>query len=758
MDRQVEAALGALLHDIGRIVVRTGEKVQEGKGGYCFLKEEVGIENKEILESVLIPWGKRLGSTSDDSLGYLVSAADKIASSGGSGEEAKELKDMLAPQESIFNYLNSNQARCFLAPSIDIDHSRMYPNQEKLYFTTSQYKTLKKELAVELKVDSWDNRRLACLLDFWEEKLSGIPACTGSGVGADISLYDHTRFTAAIAVCLYIYLENQGISSMKEAAWKNFKSLCTMDVFLLFSMDVSGIQSFLYSIDSKGALKTLRARSFYLEIMMEHLVDEILECTGLSRVNLLYSGGGHCYLLLPNTKFIKQQLSKKIEEINEWFIGIFQTDLYVSAGWQECSANDIQNIPGGSYKKLFRGVSKAISEKKRSRYTARQIQTLNQVDQGDGERECRICKRSGILNEKHECSLCESFLRTANDILSKDYFCVAKEKGTMSLPLPGGKYLNVDSESGFKEKKTSGQIVRAYCKNKRDYKFRYATKLWAAAYSSNKTFEEFAAAAEGVDRIGIFRGDVDNLGMTFVAGFDKETEGHGSVTLARNAVLSRRLSWFFKYYINQVMEGEELAIVYSGGDDVFIAGAWDAVTKASVKLHEALDSYSQSTLTISGGVGIYTPGYPLNIMAQETARLEEAAKKYRGSVKNAVSLFHTDFVFQWKDFISHVQGEKYQAIRQFFTGDTERGRSFLYQILQLIQESGEQINFARYVYLLARMEPDKNCRDEVRRQYREFSGKLYSWIAAGDDEVRKQLMAAIYLYIYETRESEARED
>ena len=35
---------------------------------------------------------------------------------------------------------------------------------------------------------------------------------------------------------------------------------------------------------------------------MEHYADEVLQACGLSRVNLIYSGGGHCYLLLPHTQ------------------------------------------------------------------------------------------------------------------------------------------------------------------------------------------------------------------------------------------------------------------------------------------------------------------------------------------------------------------------------------------------------------------------------------------------------------------------
>ena len=58
-------------------------------------------------------------------------------------------------------------------------------------------------------------------------------------------------------------------------------------MFLLYSMDISGIQNFINSIGDKGALKGLRARSFYLEIMMEHIIDELLDKVTLSRTNLI---------------------------------------------------------------------------------------------------------------------------------------------------------------------------------------------------------------------------------------------------------------------------------------------------------------------------------------------------------------------------------------------------------------------------------------------------------------------------------------
>ena len=84
------------------------------------------------------------------------------------------------------------------------------------------------------------------------------------------------------------YLKEQNETNYREILFQNTKTTYEKEMFLLYSMDISGIQKFIYSISDKGALKGLRARSFYLEIMMEHVIDELLEKLSLSRANLIY--------------------------------------------------------------------------------------------------------------------------------------------------------------------------------------------------------------------------------------------------------------------------------------------------------------------------------------------------------------------------------------------------------------------------------------------------------------------------------------
>ena len=72
--------------------------------------------------------------------------------------------------------------------------------------------------------------------------------------------------------------------------------------------------------------------------------------------------------------------------------------------------------------------------------------------------------------------------------------------------------------------------------------------------------------------------------------------------------------------------------------------------------------------------------------------------------------------------------------------------AFLYHLTDLLRNTEEQINVARYVYLLSRMEPDEKQSKEKREAYRTFSKKMYEWSQTETD--RRELISAIYLYVY----------
>jgi CRISPR-associated protein Csm1 len=588
--------------------------------------------------------------------------------------------------------------------------------------------------------------------------------------------------TAAIASCISLYTKEKDSRDYETDLYRNADRFCAENTFLMYSMDVSGIQDFIYTITSEHALRTLRARSFYLEIMMEHIIDSLLEKLHLSRANLIYSGGGHCYLLLPNTESTKNILRENTEALNQWLLDTFQISLYVADGYAQCSANALQNQPDGSYSQIFRDISTMISAKKSHRYAPADLVKMNTMQEPDYARECKVCKRIAKVGEDGECRICKAIEKFSTKILYSEYYTVLSQKKEGALPLPGDACLVADDSSTIEARVQEETCVRTYRKNGLHDTKTATTKLWVGDYTTGKPAQDMAQEAEGIDRIAILRADVDNLGHAFVAGFENPKNNNRYVTLSRTATLSRQLSLFFKCHINQILRepeytisgqpsrGRNVTICYSGGDDLFIVGAWNEVIEAAVGIRRKFQQYTQGMLTLSAGIGIYQPGYPISASAREVADLEDASKHLPG--KNAVTLFpdgerHSlqdevgmtvsvnDGTYNWNTFEQKVVGEKYHSLDKFFTASDDRGNSFLYHLLALIRNRKEKIYFARYVYLLSRLEPDKEAPPEQIENYKEFSEKMYRWYLEETD--CRELKTAMNLYAYLKRKREDEE-
>lgn len=780
-EQEVKLVIGGLLHDVGKVIYRTGDGRKHSRSGYDYLKEEIGLEDQGILESVLYHHADALKNPTivDGSNAYITYIADNIASASDRRENGSDDYgfEMSMPLQPVFNILNGNHGQQYYHPQMLKEKEINYPTPEAKAYDEFFYKSVKEQLSDTLRGIEWNVQYVNSLLSVLETTMGFLPSSTSKKEVADISLYDHVKLTAAVNSCIFQYLQEQGITNYREELYKNANAFYEKKAFLIYSVDLSGIQAFIYTIHSEDALKTLRSRSFYLEIMMEHLIDTVLERLSLSRANLLYSGGGHCYLLLPNTEQVKSVLEEFEKEVNAWLMETYDVALYAATGYAEASANNLKSVPKGSYSELFKTVSNAISQKKAHRYSAAEILKLNRKERERYNRECRICKTMSEINENGLCPICAAMKNASKAIMYEPFFVVLHEKKENALPFPCGGYLISESEQELRQRleENPESLIRAYSKNRYYTGLKVATKIWVGNYQSDaRTFEELAERAKdagAIRRIGVLRADVDNMGQAFTAGFSETYN-----TLSRTATLSRQLSLFFKCYINEILahrkyrigigEGPRNAtIVYSGGDDLFIVGAWNEVIELAVDIRDAFAKYTEGTLTISAGIGMYTPKYPISQIAYEVGDLEEESKNM--PEKNSITILpdgerHSvvlpdgqeksvaDGTYTWEDFKEHVIEEKYQLISGFFEGTEERGTAFLYHLLELIRDRKEKINFARYVYLLARLEPGQKAAPEQKKLYRAFAEKMYRWI--GSDEDCRQLKTVMNLYAYMKRE------
>jgi CRISPR-associated protein Csm1 len=339
-ENMFKIVLGCLLHDLGKIPGSQLNDEDHCKRGYDLL-QKVGITDKDLLDQVLYHHNTDpfYHSNNESSLVYITETANDIVNRKTKLQQENQNQgdSSIRPLESIFNILNGNRQKYFYSvKTYTKERDINYPVPDSPTVDQKAYDDIAKNMEKCLLNVSFTRDFVHLLLDTLHNNLSYVSSLQGEGEIADISLYDHLKMTACIGVCILRYLESLGCRDYKTRLKTNKETFYSEKAFLLFEMDVSGIQDFIYTVSSERALKTLRARSFYLEIMVEHLIDELLESIGLTRVNLMYSGGGHAYLLLPNTRDVIEKIERFEKETNRWFLKTYKTSLYVACGYSLC--------------------------------------------------------------------------------------------------------------------------------------------------------------------------------------------------------------------------------------------------------------------------------------------------------------------------------------------------------------------------------------------------------------------------------------
>ena len=779
----LEVTLGCLLHDVGKLCFRAGEGGRHSASGYAFLKQAwEGRGYGRALDCVRWHHAAELREARppEDSPAWIACVADNIAAAADrrkAGEESGFQR--LLPLAPVFTHLNGEHGGFALSPEPQDGTLRM-PLSRELQLTEADYGELCRTLARQLRELPPEEAWVDSLLALLESLTSTVPASTDMGESADISLFDHMKVSAAVGACIAEVCADRGLTDLRAALWEREKEFRADKAFLLYSADFSGIQKFIFSVSTKGALRSMRSRSFFMELTMEHYIDELLNTCGVSRANLLYSGGGHCYILLPNTREIPEKLRAWNLRFNNWLTGAFGLGLYLADGWTECSADDLTNSPAEAspYQAMFRRVSREVAKKKLHRYSAQQIIAWNRKEEDLSGRECRVCGRTDRLVSAGDgsclCPWCSTFEKLSGQIQRFGVYLVLEgdaPDADFTLPtVQGTASIFFTDEARARQALREGRPVRRiYTKNKSYIGLRCSTRIYVGDYAASNSMGELEEKSQGIRRIAVCRMDVDDLGQSFVSGFENKNgetavERQHFVTISRTAAFSRQMSLLFKLYLNAILSGAyggrealAVAVVYSGGDDVFLVGAWNDALEAARRVRAALREFACGSLSISGGVGLYDDKYPIRLAAEETAALEDEAKSRPG--KDAIALFAPDSgnVYSWDAFEKQVLDSKLRELDRFFSGkDQNRGTAFLYRILELlrtVQEDPQQkMPLARLAYLLSRLAPAGN--GPAREHYRTFSNRVMDWALHRED--RAALITAIYLYVYRNRKEEKR--
>ena len=366
--------LAALLHDIGKFRQRTTATPPfrpHERHGWEFVVEDFG--------GFFYPCGADLGDAilnhhnparQRKEIEKQVTLADRLSAKERETEQRDQERPSHAALISIISRLKIDdkpqppELRYDLNP-LDIRREAIFPtengsaNPNRYNELWEQFTRELKRLAGERGYQSADYQTLVALLHKYIVRMPSATPWEGRAERTipDVSLYDHLRTTAAIAACVHREILPDDLDSYLRQS--DEKPLCT-----LLKADISGIQNFLYQIQSEGASRELRGRSFYLQLLTEAIALWILRRFDLPITNLLLASGGHFYLLVPHTAV---EVEKKIDtlraEIAEKLWGAHRAELSIVLASVPVTANDFETFSG-----KWDSVSKEINLRKQTKW------------------------------------------------------------------------------------------------------------------------------------------------------------------------------------------------------------------------------------------------------------------------------------------------------------------------------------------------------------------------------------------------------
>ncbi|WP_105316778.1 type III-A CRISPR-associated protein Cas10/Csm1 [Thermus tenuipuniceus] len=544
------------------------------------------------------------------------------------------------------------------------------PNIRKDVYVRLKELLDKRMQALEQTPPSSPQALLLSLAAALQECASLIPADTTSE--PDVSLYDHLRLTAAIAHALWLYHgENPSVEDLRRDKKKKF---------LLMMGDLGGIQGHIYRVAGAetgvgGIAKRLRARSLEVSLAAEAMALGLLEKLGLTPLNRIMSAGGKFYLLLPNTPEAKANLKAHLEAWEKW---AFKNgaSLLPHLAWTPFTGEEFKD-----FDQVFRRVHQALAEAKLRPLCF--LQSTSATLRPD-LRPCAACGLRPALQDEPGalCRECERE-REVGGRLPRAQGVTFHLKGapppyfdfpSLQVSLwdgtgPVGSSFHVQRGRpnfepdglAFEVKPLLGHLptvedaLRAERKSLEEY------RTWVVQEGLFEeeeevtperplTFSELAALSQGVPYLGGLLLDADRMGEMFARGLRCQGGKRELATPSRIATLSRFLEWFFtvevlelirnpKTYAKRLgwsdLEAEEKArrypllySVYSGGDDLFLLGPWDALLDFALDLERLYRLYVRhEALTLSGSFQLFGGKTPVPSMAQALQEAEASAKE-----------------------------------------------------------------------------------------------------------------------------------
>lgn len=504
----------------------------------------------------------------------------------------------------------------------------------------------------------------------WGVYTQAIPSATAFNVRPDVSLYDHSRVTAALATALWRFHHEKNQTddnarkqlSDQTESWREKK-------FLLVQGDFFGIQDFIFASGgetSKRAAKLLRGRSFYVSLLTECAALKILDVLDLPSTSQVINAAGKFMIVAPNTDQTKAKLQQVQNELDQWFLAHSFGQAGVGLAWTEACCNNFRRKTGNQanekspYRQLIDRLFAQMEIKKCQRFDLCNNERivfdgfLDEFEYG----ECKIDGRSPAKVQKDG----EWISNLANDQIDIGSWLVKSNKqrilitrkplredkklSTLSLTIFGYALSFTDDESAkgeFGAEVRNGNLLRVW-----DFSLPKSADqaLWNGYARRNiNAYVPIASATDLLEEqwdkyIGIEEKlEIDAaktlnhlackdrrphpdkedrwIGISALSTLKGDVDNLGSIfesglgddaSFSKTAALSRQINNFFTVYLPWLCHHEypDTYTVFAGGDDFFLIGPWLSQIKLSKQMWQAFQKYVANNEHVHFSAGIST--------------------------------------------------------------------------------------------------------------------------------------------------------
>lgn len=575
----------------------------------------------------------------------------------------------------------------------------------------AEYKALFDDFVASLEKLLHKEENIALWLEHLESLLliytSMIPAARAGRIVPDVSLYDHSRAVAALAVALYLY--------HRDTNTMNTDSICdsAKQKFCLIGGDFYGIQDFIFSEGGeagKHRSKILRGRSFAVSLLCELAGDMICRETGLPPSSVLLNVAGKFTIIAPNTQAVKNAVVNVQNKINDWLITKTMGENTFGISMIEAAPADFES---GRFHLLYERLSDQMGENKYKKFNPDKYAGVIEgyLDTFNNELNQVICpycgKRPSSLaaeklkknkTDKSLCSICRDHIFLGENIVKKTRIAVTtvdagiKGDDTKLIEPLFGKYqvafvdgelnklareglllkywdISIDSDGNI-AKDITARFINGYVPiyDREDF---YDDRILEGKKTESKkeglieemdegrpkTFSHLACKAmnpsangakkfTGIQALGILKADVDHLGVLMTCGISEK-----NFTISRLATLSRQMNFFFVVYLPHLLKTNpdfrDVYTIFAGGDDLFLIGPWNRMLDLSEFLKDRFAEYvcHNPDIHFSAGISLQKANTPLIKMAEDA---ETALSASKNGGRNRLTVFGETVT--WEDF------------------------------------------------------------------------------------------------------------